>query len=145
MTNAPDGTRRLGGTIRCRVNLTAAVRVQQYQVNQTVIVVVAVSMMQFDVRIELNHLPTAGARPPLVIQDLGTKTRRRTQRLLPITLGKVVVPFWVERVDGTSDLEMPLRLDRLLYPNYLFSCIRVGKRPGCPVQEVGPGSSSAVS
>ena len=73
MTNAPGGTRRFSGTVRCIVNLTVAVRVEQHQINRSVIMVIAIPMMEVDVLIELDHLSAAGTTPLLLVQNLSTK------------------------------------------------------------------------
>ena len=73
MTNAPGGTRRFSDTVRCIMDLTVAVRVEQHQINRSVIMVIAVPMMEFDVLIDLDHLLTAGTAPLLLIQNLSTK------------------------------------------------------------------------
>jgi len=63
MTNAPGGTRRFSDTVRCIVDLTVAVRVKQHHITQSVIMVVTIPMMEFDVLIDLDHLPTEGTAP----------------------------------------------------------------------------------
>ena len=73
MTNTPCGTRRFSGTTRCLVNLTVAVRVKQHHITRSVIMVMAIPMMEFDVLIDLDHLPTEGTAPLLLVQNLSTK------------------------------------------------------------------------
>jgi hypothetical protein len=55
------------------VNLAVAVRVEQHHITRSVIMVMAVPMIEFDVLIELDHLPTAGTTPLLLVQNLNTK------------------------------------------------------------------------
>jgi len=59
--------------VRCIVNLTVAVRVEQHQINRSVVMVVTILMMEFNLLIELNPLPAEGTAPLLWVQDLSTK------------------------------------------------------------------------
>jgi hypothetical protein len=53
--------------------LTMAIGMEQLQIGRSVILVVVVLMMQFDVLITLNHLPADWAQPVLLLQELSIK------------------------------------------------------------------------
>jgi hypothetical protein len=71
-------------------------------------------MMQVHLLVDLDHLPTARAKPVLLSQDSSTKRRRRPQRQLTVTIVEVCLPCGIERIGGTLDLEIALRFDCLL-------------------------------
>jgi hypothetical protein len=56
------------------MNLTLAVGMEQHQVSRSVVLVVAVPMMQFNVLIALDHLPTDRAKPALLFQEQSHET-----------------------------------------------------------------------
>ena len=60
------------------MNLVMARRMEQDQINQMIILVIVIPMMQFDILLDLDHLPTTRAEPVLLSQDLSTKRRRHT-------------------------------------------------------------------
>ncbi len=55
------------------MNLMVAGGMEPDQIRQVVVLVVSVPVMQFDILLDLNHLPTARADPLLLAQDLSTK------------------------------------------------------------------------
>jgi hypothetical protein len=109
--------------------LPVAIGMKQHQVPPLVVLVVAVPMMQFDFFFGLDHLPTAQADPVLLLQDLSTKRRRRTQRHPLVAGAEVGLPVWVERVGLTRDLEVALGLDALPHPEDLRAGGRIGEPP----------------
>lgn len=66
--------------------------------------VIAISMMQFERLIVLEHLWAAGATPRLLLQDFGTKCRRRLERQLSLAVVKIRFPLGVEGVSVALDL-----------------------------------------
>jgi len=94
---------------------------EQEQIRQVIVLVVAVPGMQFDLLFDLNHLPTARAEPVLVSQARSTKWRRRTQRHPLVAGTEVSFPVRIERVGLTLDLEVALGLDALPHPEDLFA------------------------
>src|SRR5215813_1915814 len=95
--------------------LPVAIGMKQYQVPSSVVLVVAVPMMQFDFCFDLDHLPTARADPVLLSQDRSTKRRRRTQRQSLVAGVEICLPVRIERVGFTFDLEVACGLDALAY------------------------------
>ena len=93
------------------------VGMEEYQIRPSVILVVAIPVMQFEVLLALDHLSTDGTKPLLLLQDLCTKCRGGPQRQLSVTVLEVRLPLWVERIGVALDLDMALRFDRLLHPD----------------------------
>ncbi len=89
-------------------------------------------MMPFERLIVLEHLLAAGATPMLLLQDFGTKRRRRLERQLALAVLKIRFPLGVEWVSVALDLHRPLLFERLLHADELFPGGRVGKAPGLP-------------
>ena len=48
------------------VYLSVAVGVEEHQIHKSVVLVVAIPMMKFEVLLDLNHLPTDGAASVLL-------------------------------------------------------------------------------
>lgn len=93
---------------------------------------IAIPMMQFERLIVLEHLLAAGATPMLLLQDFGTKRRRRLERQLALAVLKIRFPLGVAWVSVALDLHRPLLFARLLHADALCPGGRVGKAPGLP-------------
>ena len=143
MTNAPGGTRRCSGAIRCIVDLPVTVGMEEDQVRRSIILVVAISVMQFEGLLALDHLSTDGALSVLLLQDFSTKRRRCLLRQLPITVLKVRLPFASERVGVPFDLDMALRGDCLPHPDELFAGVCLSRHDaGHPPSAPPPASGT---
>jgi hypothetical protein len=86
-------------------------------------------MMQLDFFFDLDHLPTARAKPVLVSQECSTKRRRRTQRQRAVTVLEVRLPGRVEGISLALDLEIALRCDRFPHPEQLLAAARISESP----------------
>jgi len=91
--------------------------------------VVALPRMPLDVFFDLDHLPTARAKPVLLLQDRSTKGRRRTPRQLAVAVLAVRLPSGVERIGLAFDFEIALRCDRLPHPEQLLAGDRISEAP----------------
>ena len=94
-------------------------------------------MMQFEVLLALDHLPTDGTASVLSLQYTCTKRRSRFQHQLPVAVLEVALPFTVERVGLGFDLEMTLGRDRLLEADNAFAGDRISELPvRAPMQKI---------
>jgi len=91
--------------------------------------VVARPMMQLDVFFDLDHLPTARAKPGLLLQECSTKRRRRVQRQLAVAVLEVRLPSGVERIGLALDCEIALWFDRCPHPEQLLAAARISAAP----------------
>src|SRR5712691_5450528 len=114
---------------------------QQYQVGQSVMLVVAIPMMPCAMLIVLEHLVADGATPLLLVQDFRTKCRRRLQRQLPLAVLKGRLPWGIERVGVALDLDRTLMVARLLHADALLPGGGVGEPPRLP-RSMGKGARS---
>lgn len=87
---------------------------EHYQISDTIVPVIVVSMMPFEVLLALDHLPTDGTASVLSLQYTCTRRRRRFEHQLSVSVLEVAHPFTVERVSLGFDLDMTLGRDRLL-------------------------------
>jgi hypothetical protein len=60
--------------------LPVIVGMEEHDMHQSVMLVVLIPVMPFEVLLALDHLSADGAPPVLLVQDLGTTCRRRLQR-----------------------------------------------------------------
>src|SRR5919109_3326890 len=109
MINAPRGTRRCSCASRCIVNLTVTGGMAEYQIRPSVMLVVAIPMMQFEVLAALDHLAADGTPSCLLVQDLRTKHHGCPQGALALMVLEVRLPLRSERVGVTLDLDVALR------------------------------------
>ena len=101
----------------------------EHQVPQLVILVLAISMMQFDFLFDLDHLPTARTESVLLSQELSTKRRRCLQRQFAVAVVEIRLPSRIKGVGCALDLEIALRFDRLPHSKQLLAGSRIGKLP----------------
>jgi hypothetical protein len=130
MTNAPCGTRRCRCALRCIVNLTVTVGMEEDQIGPSVILVVAIPVMQFEVLLALDHLSADGTQSCLLVQDLCTKYRGCPQCSLSIMVLEIRLPLRIERVGVALDLDVALRCNRLLHPDDLEPARWISEPPG---------------
>ena len=105
---------------------------EEDQINQPAILVVAIPVMQFEIRLALDHLSTDGTTPVLLSQDLRATWRRRLQRPLSVTVLEVRLPGRIKGVGVALHLDMALRCDGLPHADDLLTADRIGEPPGFP-------------
>jgi hypothetical protein len=103
---------------------------EEYQICPSVILVVAIPVMQFEVLLALDHLSADGTQSCLLVQDLRTKYRGCPQSALSIMVLEVRLPLRIERVGVALDLDVALRCNRLLHPDALEPARGIGEPPG---------------
>ena len=79
MTNAPSGTPRVRFAIRRIMHLTVTVGMEEHQICEWAMLVMAIPVMPFESLFGLDHLSVDGAKPVLLFQDVGATWRRRVQ------------------------------------------------------------------
>jgi hypothetical protein len=105
---------------------------EEDQISQPVILVVAIPVMQFEILLALDHLSTDGATPGLLSQDLSTTWRRRLQRQLLVMVLEVCLPGGIKWIGVPLHLDMALRFDGLPNADDLLTADRIGETPGFP-------------
>ena len=108
------------------------VGMEEHQIGQLVILVMAIPVMQFEALLGLHQLSTNGTPSVLPGQDCGAKCRRRLQRQVPIAVLEVRLPVGIEWVGVALDLDIALRFDRLPNADDLCTGDRIGEPPGFP-------------
>ena len=114
------------------MNLPVTVGMEEYQIRPSVILVVAIPVMQCEGLLALDHLSTDGTQPCLLVQDLRTKYRGCPQGSLSIMVLEVRLPLWIKRIGVALDLDVTLRCNRLLHPDDLEPARWSGASPGFP-------------
>jgi hypothetical protein len=112
------------------VNLTVTVGMEEYQICPSVILVVAIPVVQFEGLLALDHLSADGTPSCLLVQDLCTKYRGCPQGSLSIMVLEVRLPLRIERVGVALDLDVALRCNRLLHSDDLEPARWIGEPPG---------------
>src|SRR4030095_15387205 len=94
--------------------LTVTGGMEEYQIRQSVVLVMAISVMQFESLLALDDLSADGAEAVLLVQDFGATWRRYLQCQLPVTVLEVHLPGGIKWIGVSLDLNVTLRFDGLL-------------------------------
>ena len=113
--------------------LTVTGGMEEHQIRQSVVLVMAISVMQFESLLGLDDLSADGAEPVLLVQDFGATWRRCSQCQLPTTVLEVRLPGGIEWIGGSLDLDVTLRFDSLLDAEDLRAGVWVGEPPRLPL------------
>jgi hypothetical protein len=114
------------------MDLTMTGGMADHQLRQSVLLVMTLPVMPFEVLLARAHLSADGAPPVRLAQDLSPKRRSRLQRQVAVTRVKVCRPGRVKGGGGAFDLAVARRLDRLPTPDERFSGHRIREPPGFP-------------
>jgi hypothetical protein len=111
------------------MSLSVTVGMEEHQIDQLVILMLAIPMMQFESLLVLDHLSADGTEPVLLAQDIGATWRRRAQCQLPVTVLEVRLPAGIEWIGVPLDLQMTLRFDGLLDTEVPCAGVGIGDPP----------------
>jgi len=84
-----------------------------HQLGEAQVTAVAIAMMEHEIRVVFDHLPTLGAESILDAQYLGDAGGAQGEGLLAVAALEVRLPFWIERVCRSPDFDVPLLFDQL--------------------------------
>jgi hypothetical protein len=129
-TNAPRGTRRCSCALRCLVNRTVTVGMEEGPMCPSVMLVVAIPVRQCEVLLALEHLAADGTPACLLVQDRCTPYRGCPQGSLSIMVLDVRRPLRITRVGVALALDVALRCNRLLHSDALEPARWLGAPPG---------------
>jgi hypothetical protein len=132
MTNAPCGTQRVSFALWRTMYLTVTGGMEEPQIRQPVMLMMAIPVMPFESLLALDHLSADGAEPMLLSQDFGATWRRRVQCQLPVTVLEVRLPAGIKWIGVPPDLQMTLWFDGLLQTEDPRAGIWIGEPPRLP-------------
>ena len=110
--------------------------------SQPLILVLAIPVMPFESLLARDHLAADGAKPVLLVQDVGATWRRRWPRQLSVTVLEVRLPGGIAWMGVPLDLQMTLRFDGLLRAEDLCAGVWLGNPPRLP-HVMGKGAGCA--
>jgi hypothetical protein len=96
------------------MHLTVTGGMEEPQIRQSVILVMAIPVMQVEGLLAWDHRSADGAEPVLLVQDVGATWRRCLQCQLPVTVLEVHLPGGIKWSGVSLDLDGTLRFDGLL-------------------------------
>jgi hypothetical protein len=125
--------------------LTVTGGMEEHQMRQPVVLVMAISVMQFESLLTLDDLSADGAEPVLLVQDFGATWRRCVQCQLPVTGLEGHLPGGIKWIGVSLDLDVTRRFDGLLDAEDLRAGVWIGEPPRLPpmmgkVASCDPGS-----
>ena len=112
--------------------LTVTGGMEEHQIHQPVMLLMAIPMMQFESLLARDHLSADGTEPVLLSQDVGAPWRRRVQGQLPVTVLEVRLPARIKWIGGPLDLQMTRRFDGLLHAEDPRAGVWIGEPPRLP-------------